>query len=199
MYPLCSQFSPVCRAGPHPAGEPPGSPEHPGQDQTPTAGSRPRPTGNRNADAAPSTPPQQGTAARAACRPPLRPAGNGQFIIFVWGCRRFVGRGLDPAGEPPASPERSGQAPQRRGTSRQPRRSHKPPAFPYGRRGGVYAARGTSRRPGTFQARPTPNGGVKTPPYGQRERRCSTVHPATARQASTVRPLQLSAIATRYL
>src|SRR5699024_488062 len=82
---------------------PPGSPEHPGQDQTPTARPRPRPTGNRNADAAPSTPPQHGTAA-------LRPDGNGQFIIFVWGCRRFVGRGLDPAGEPPASPEHPGQA-----------------------------------------------------------------------------------------
>ena len=55
---------------------------------------KPRPTGNGNA-AASSDRSRQGMAARAACRPPLRP--NETHTIKICSLRRFVGRGLDPA------------------------------------------------------------------------------------------------------
>ena len=40
---------------------------------------------------------RQGKLARAAYTPPLRSAGDRQFILFVRGLRKVVGRGLDPA------------------------------------------------------------------------------------------------------
>ena len=74
---------------------------------------------------------RQGKLVRAAYTPPLRSAGDWQFILFVRGLRKVVGRGLDPAA----------------GMFRQVRHSRETAGFSYVRRGGPWAARERSASP----------------------------------------------------